>query len=333
MPITKNAGFRFRIIDSCLRNKLKRYPTLFDLQETITEALNLDSIISESSINKDLKAMKTHWKAPIKFDKTNKGYYYDDPDFSINSFPLTSEEIRILDLSVSFLKQIKFSGFFYQFESTIEKLISGFRISKIEGFENNNILETEEPLADLGSNWINVLYEAILYKNCIEINYKRYNSDHNNLHTFSPFVIREYRNRWYVTGYSLLSKTLLTLALDRILSIEPSKKPYHFDPNFNAADYFKYAFGVTTYLDTEPETVTLFIDTSVASYIISKPLHRSQKVKKVENGIEITMECYLTPELEMVILGYGEHVKVLSPEKLVKKIKSRIQSMNKLIAD
>ena len=327
MPITKNAVFRYRIIDSCLRNKKKQFPNIEFLQETISDTLNLDALISESSINKDLKLMRDQYKAPIKYHKEYKGYYYDDPDFSINSFPLTAEEIRVLDLSVSFLKQIKFSGFFHQFESTIEKLISGFRISKIEGFEKFNILQTEEPILDLGTAWINSIYESIIFKQTIEIGYKRFNSDHINSHLFSPYLIKEYRNRWYTIGFSALSKTLLTLALDRIVSIKLSENKYIDDPTFDADDYFKYAFGITTYLDCRPEEVKLYLDEFVAPYIISKPLHPSQQIEYKEKGIELSMECYLTPELEIAILGYGEYAKVLAPDKLKEHIQKRIKRM------
>jgi predicted DNA-binding transcriptional regulator YafY len=330
MPVNKNATFRYRIIDSCLRNKRNRYPNVEYLQEVITESLNLGAIISESSIHKDLKAMKDIYNAPIMYNKIEKGYYYEEENFSINSFPLTSEEIKVLDLSVAVLKQMKYSGYFYQFESTIEKLISGFRISKIEGYENNNILETEEPLSSLGSEWISFFYESILYKQCIDVKYKRYNSDEIKSHIFSPYAIREYRNRWYVIGYSELAETIVTLALDRITDAINASSKYLNDTNFNVDDYFKYAFGVTTFTDATPENVKLIFNQKISSYIISKPLHKSQKYKITTNGLVVEMQCYLTPELEMTILGYGENVKVLAPESLIYRIKKRIDVMKEI---
>jgi hypothetical protein len=173
MPVTKNAAFRHRIIDSCLRNTLRPYPNIEQLQDQVTDALNLDNRISRSSIDKDMKAMRDFYKAPIAYDTYRRGYYYEDPNFSINSFPLTPEEIQILDLSTSFLKQIKYSGYFLQFESVIEKLISGFRISKIPGYEGRQFLEVEEPIADIGMKWLEPLYTAIIEKNPLVIQYKR----------------------------------------------------------------------------------------------------------------------------------------------------------------
>jgi predicted DNA-binding transcriptional regulator YafY len=42
------------------------------------------------------------------------------------------------------------------------------------------------------------------------------------------------------------------------------------------------------------------------------------------------MECYLTPELEMMILSYGEKVKVLAPDVLARRIDERIRAMTYL---
>ena len=115
MPINKNAAFRYRIIDACLRNSMRKYPTIEVLKEIIMEAMNIESL-SDSQINKDIRAMKDIYNAPIENHKIYGGYYYTEDDFSINSFPLTQDEIRVLDLSTSILKQIKYSGYFQQFE-------------------------------------------------------------------------------------------------------------------------------------------------------------------------------------------------------------------------
>ena len=69
MPVNKNAAFRHRIIDSCLRNPRKPFPSKEYLQEQVSEALNLTDLISASSIDKDLKAMRDFYKAPIAYNK------------------------------------------------------------------------------------------------------------------------------------------------------------------------------------------------------------------------------------------------------------------------
>ena len=51
MPINKSAYIRFRIIDQCLRNKQKPYPSKEDLIEACTEVVGK---VSLRTIEKDL---------------------------------------------------------------------------------------------------------------------------------------------------------------------------------------------------------------------------------------------------------------------------------------
>jgi predicted DNA-binding transcriptional regulator YafY len=327
MPVNKNAAFRYRIIDECLRNSRKKFPSMPDIQERVTMILGLDSLISVSSINKDFKAMRDFYNAPIKFNAFEKGYYYEDPEFSINSFPLSTEEIEVLDLSTAFLKQLKYSGYFSQFEAAIDKLISGFRVSKIPGYEKKILIQTEEPISNVGVDWLDVIYDAIIQSKAMQVIYLRFNVTKPTLHTLSPYVLREYRNRWYVTGYSAEVKSIVTLALDRIHSCEKSKKGFYLDAGFNASEFFKYSFGATVHANSKPNNVELLFDKMLEGYLRTKPLHHTQVIEKSEHGLLVKLECYLTPELEMTILSYGEQVKVLSPDKLVQKIKKRITAM------
>jgi predicted DNA-binding transcriptional regulator YafY len=326
MPVNKNAAFRYRIIDACLRNNMRKYPTLQVIKEVIMEAMGLESL-SDSQINKDIRAMKDIYNAPIENHKIHGGYYYTESDFSINSFPLTQDEIRVLDLSTSILKQIKYSGYFNQFESVIDKLISGFRISQIPGYEERQIIEVEQPLTDTGIRWIEMAYESIINKLPLSVDYKKFNSDETKQHIFSAYIIREYRNRWYITGYSDISEGITTLALDRVLGMELMKGGYHV-ADFNSKEFFKYGFGATVYTDSKPYKVELLFDNSIAGYMITKPLHATQKIlNQNEDFLHLEIECYLTPELEGTILSYAEKVKVLAPQELIDRVKTRAEGL------
>jgi len=326
MPVNKNAAFRYRIIDGCLRNSMRKYPTLQMLKEMIMEGAGLNSL-SDSQINKDIRAMKDIYNAPIESHKIHGGYYYTEEDFSINSFPLTHDEIRVLDMSSSILKQIKYSGYFNQFESVIDKLISGFRISQIPGYENRQIIEVEQPISDTGLRWIEMAYESIINKLPLHVDYKKFNSDETKQHIFSAYIIREYRNRWYITGFSEKSEAITTLALDRVVNMELMKGGYR-SADFDAKDFFKYGFGATVYSDSKPFKVELLFDNSLSGYMLTKPLHSTQKILgHNEDFLHLEIECYLTPELEGTILSYAEKVKVLAPQELIDRVKTRAEGL------
>jgi predicted DNA-binding transcriptional regulator YafY len=131
MPVNKSALIRYHIIDKCLTNTLKKYPSLEYIKEKIEEEIH-DSI-SMSMFNKDIVALKNIYNAPIHYDRYHKGYCYTDADFSIKKFPLTPDEIEALDFSTALLNQLKGTSMFEQFENAINKVIEGYRINKITG--------------------------------------------------------------------------------------------------------------------------------------------------------------------------------------------------------
>jgi predicted DNA-binding transcriptional regulator YafY len=71
--------------------------------------------------------------------------------------------------------------------------------------------------------------------------------------------------------------------------------------------------------------VVLFVDKKHAPYVLTKPIHHSQKlIKEDEQGIIIRIDVVLNFELEREILGFGEFVKVLSPRTLASRIRQRL---------
>ena len=77
MPKIKSAVSRYHIIDACLNNKMKPYPTLEDLANECS--VRIREGISTSTIEKDIRQMKMSrpqgYDAPIEYSKFKKGYF------------------------------------------------------------------------------------------------------------------------------------------------------------------------------------------------------------------------------------------------------------------
>lgn len=330
MPKIKSAGVRYRIIDGCLTNTMHPYPTLEYLQEKIEQ--QLDTSISISMLNKDLAAMKQLYNAPIVYDKSKGGYAYSDPDFSIAEFPLTVEEREALDISTALLQQIRGTKIFQQFENAINKVIEGYRISKIAGIEQRQFLQVEEPVRPQNNPFLEQLLQSIIHQQPLAITYQGYGREAK-LHQFSAHLLKEYRNCWYVVGYSDRGKNLLVFALDRIKDIAASDAKYIKVEGFDPADFFKYSFGITQIHDAEAERVVLRFTAYQAPFVLNQPLHHSQQVlKQTDEFVELEYHVYLTTELIMTILSYGKQVKVVSPQKLANTIQATAQEMAALYA-
>ena len=63
------------------------------------------------------------------------------------------------------------------------------------------------------------------------------------------------------------------------------------------------------------------LDEKTIPYVITKPLHHTQKIK----GDELRLKVKQNPELVSIILSFGQGMTVIEPESLRDKIKMAIQ--------
>mgnify|MGYP000235736180 CR=1 FL=1 len=326
MPKTKNAIARYYIIDACLRKGTNEYPTREDLKDEIDKELfgerknkEQTDCISYSSISKDIQAMKRLHKAPIYFNRRYKVYEYTEKGYSIHKRPLSEDEFHALNYSKLFLNKLKGNPLHDSMESAIEKVISDYEVTDLLKKSDRNILQSEDT-GNEGYKWILQILNAICDKDCLEITYKSYHRNETN-HIFSAYLLKENGKRWYVIGYGHGLGKILSLGLDRIIKIEMSATKYFREPDFSEDDYFKYCMGIMKDDTSKPEKIVLEFNAFQKDYVLSKPLHKSQKnIEQTNDKLIIELEVYVTHELIQMILAYGEQVKVLEPDTLKKKV-------------
>ena len=103
-----------------------------DLRRACEEALygnDTGSDICDSTIEKDLRAMRVELDAPIKYSKIHKGYYYDDESYSIDKIPLSDDDIEAIRFASNTLMQFRDVGIFKQFGFAIDKIFDRVHIS------------------------------------------------------------------------------------------------------------------------------------------------------------------------------------------------------------
>lgn len=115
MPANKNALIRYKTIDRCLRNKYRRW-TLNDLVDACSEALyEMEGIakgVSARTVQGDIQMMRSDklgYYAPIEvYD--NKYYRYSEPEYSISSTPVTTDDYDLLVYAVKVIDEYTKSG-------------------------------------------------------------------------------------------------------------------------------------------------------------------------------------------------------------------------------
>ena len=267
------------------------------------------------------------YRAPVIFDKEEKSYRYDDPNFSILSAPLAAGALKELDQALLVLRQFSGQETINGIGNVIAKLEHILNIQREDGTEP--VIQFEQNLNAPGQKWLNVLYDHIKQHNTLTISYAPFGKEVRH-YTVSPYMLKEYNNRWFLFYYDHKSKTIQNISLDRINEVKVSRKKFHASDKFDPGIYFNDIVGVSIPPEEQLTTIVLEVFGKQAKYIKTKPLHPSQKVKKEKkNGTVFTYKVIPNFELESRILSYGEHIRVVKPESLRKRIAKRLKAASK----
>ncbi len=324
MPANKYALLRYRIIDRCIGNVYKPYPGKEDLRRACEEELygSAGERVSESTIDKDIYAMRNElnlgYHAPIAFSKEHKGYYYTEPGYSIDKFPLGEEEADAIRLAAITLSQYRGIELFRSSENAIDKILDRLQLSPTAGHEAlDAVVQFETAPAFKGGRHLKQLFAAIGRKQVVSFAYAKFDGGKQRPYSLHPYLLKEYRNRWYVIGFNPDKGAVVVFGLDRIEGeVHLSDQLFSPQPGFNADVYFKHSLGITA-IDEAPERIHLRFTPLTGKYVASQPLHHSQQVlRDDEVALEISLDLCITRELVMQVLSYGPDVEVKAPEKL-----------------
>ena len=97
-----------------------------------------------------------------------------------------------------------------------------------------------------------------------------------------PYLLKEYRNRWYLIGKSELKEKVITFGLDRIFDPILLEQTFRVDNNFSVDNFFKHSIGITVFNEL-PDEIIIETNPILSKYLISQPLHHSQILKEVLN--------------------------------------------------
>ncbi len=327
MPINRNVLMRIRTIDACLRRRNRRW-TLEDLRKACEEALyDFEGIsgISSRTVQRDIELMRSDklgYNAPIEV-VDRKYYICSDPEYSITELPLTQDDLAQLSGALDIINHYKGFRGLQGLDDTLTQMRD--RIHSQESHRQVVFIDTNDRLK--GLEFLSSLYDFIVRSKPLLIHYQSFKSERVSRFKFSPYLLKEYNNRWFVIGYSSRLKDIQVLALDRLKQIEEDMGGTYventfFEPN----DYFDAMVGVTRNLKSKKERVTLWVDANQAPYVLTKPFHSSQEVIEYrdDGSVIVAMELILNLELERAILGYANHVEVIAPRSLRSSIARRI---------
>ncbi len=329
MSITKNALLRYQTLDRCFKNSGRSYlieDLLDEINQALTDEKPENSGIQIRQLREDIRFMRSElgYSAPIEtrvISGKKHAYYYSDPSFSINNSPLNSTEVEQLKSVLTLLNRFQGSpGFEWLTEMSVI-LKDTFHIKS----NDKKVISFESNIDYTGHEFITSIFNAIVNKRVLKINYMPFGKDAHEL-IFHPYHLKQFNNRWFVFGLNQnLDVPAWNLALDRIASMNEIHDEY-IEDDTDWDFYFTEIIGVSKPYQVEEVEVQLLFSEKQAPYILTKPIHETQKDYEHEDGLLVKIKVIPNFELEQLILSFGEGVTVISPLDLKEKIMARIKN-------
>ncbi len=170
------------------------------------------------------------------------------------------------------------------------------------------------------------LLHAVQNRWKIKFSYQKFWEEEKSERVTDPYVLKEFKNRWYILAKDNNDGRVKSFALDRMSSLEITNVTFVLPANYSAEESYRYCFGIISPNDENPQEIILSFDAFQGKYIKTLPLHETQQVlKDNEEELQIKLHLHVTHDFLMELLSFGSNVKVLKPELLANEVKSAHQ--------
>lgn len=337
MPTNKNALSRIKFLDELLSDRHHFY-NLDDLTEKCNKKLEAIDVkpVTRRMIEKDLNYIE-YGTFCAEIERYSAGgkrcVRYADPSFSIFTKKLSNDEKNLLQETLSTLGQ--FDGLKnFEWLEDFKKRLDIEERRRIICFSNNPYLKN--------SNILGQIFNFISNRVVVYLTYQRFGDKSSINIDLSPYLLKQYNDRWYLIGSATDDEKILTLPLDRIVEIQPSKNQDYKNPPDDFDEYFDDIVGVSNYSENSLLYIVFWMSNYSKDYVLTKPLHGSQKTISGDNemtlrkeypmlidGAFFSIECKCNYELIRLLSSFGKDLLVLSPIEIQDKVKQRVLDMTK----
>ena len=209
----------------------------------------------------------------------------------------------------------------------------------LSAFAMNGLLQDARGLRDRvmceeapsGNAFLTELLEAMKESRIVQLAYKDYYGESIRQVELQPYIVRLFRQRWYVVG-KVRGAAIQRFSLDRIVRLDITERQFQLPRDFSAKAYFEGAFGIIVEpeeYDVETIRLKAYDVNHRREYLRSLPLHHSQRETEQAPDYSV-FELRLAPTYDFVqaILAMGDEVEVLAPAYVRQEIKRRITEMH-----
>ena len=182
-----------------------------------------------------------------------------------------------------------------------------------------------------GQKWLVSVMQSMLDNTEMELHYRKYMSEDEEVRHIRPYAVKEFAKRWYIVAYSEEASALRVYAMDRILALKPTGEKFKMPKGFQVDDLFESSYGIYLPEGEEPVLVKLRTPLREAAYLQDLPLHPSQVFLGSEGDFCLfALRVIPNPNFIMELVKHGGRLEILEPESLREQVKQELRNALKL---
>ena len=227
-------------------------------------------------------------------------------------------------------------GYKYYIENADDVKSGAIRTWLLNTFTVNNLINEAHHLKrrivfeqiPSGQKFLTPLVESMRDNQSIILRYKSFWRPNEYSVEVEPYLIKIFRQRWYLLARDINRDVLRIYALDRIQELRQTEKIFSLPKDFSPEEYFYNSFGIISQDNCPPEIIELKVYGTQKEYFRTLPLHHSQE--EIKNTDEYSIfRYYLSPTYDFIqeILSHGCDVEVLTPKHVRDEIRRHAETI------
>jgi len=276
--------------------------------------------VSPSTIKRDLEYMKSRFYAPIKWDRTARGYRFFEqkgpgPRYQLPGLWFNASEAHSLLTMQHLLENIEpgLLGQLKPLQDRLYAILGGKDYSVAEIQRRIRIIHIASRKAHL--KHFDVVASAVLKRKRLHIKYFVRSRNEMTARDISPQRLVHYRDNWYLDAWCHLRKAVLTFSVDAIENVVQLNTVAKKLSDTELDEILASGYGIFSGKSTT--MATLRFNAKRARSIVMESWHPRQQ-GRMENDGSYVLEFPYSDDRELIgdILKFGADVEVLNPPSL-----------------
>jgi predicted DNA-binding transcriptional regulator YafY len=284
--------------------------------------------VSRATVKRDIEYMRDRMGAPVVWDRSSRGYRYDQDDgqYALPGMWFNASEIYALltmDHLLSNLQPGLLGPHIQPLRRRVHDLLEQGDHSAEEVASRIHIVRLAR--RDVDAQVFESLASALLSRQRVMLHHYNRSTDEIVHREVSPQRLLYYRDNWYLHAWCHLRQGLRSFGVDVIRKVEPLDKPAKDVAEDELNAVFASGYGIFAGKDTQ--TALLRFSADRARWVADESWHPLQQGCFDEQGRYLLQIPYSRDtELLMDIQRYGADVEVLEPPALRRRVAEALGS-------